>query len=174
MELKDVVKDFVISIDKYPHITENQTLGDAVGAILSFKWGAGDQYLRFPSLLVFNDSKQIVGQVLIEDMLRGLEPQLFQKYEDVGFEGKKLDSPNLAFLWEESFFKNCKKKHGKTIKEFMSSIETKAKMTDPILKVLYVMLQGKLSTIPVVDENKVVGILRLEEVFSIITGMCEL
>ncbi|NOQ45224.1 MAG: CBS domain-containing protein [Desulfobulbaceae bacterium] len=174
MEIKDIVKDFVISIDKYPHITENQTLGDAVAEILSFKWGTGDQYLRFPCLLVINDSHQMVGRVLIEDMLRGLEPQLFKKFKDNGFEGKKSDQSDLAFLWEETFFKNCKKKHEKPIKEFMSPIGNKAKMTDSILKVLYVMLQDKLSTIPVVDENKVVGILRLEEVFSVITGMCEL
>lgn len=173
MELKDIVKDFIISIDKYPHINENQTLGDAVETILSFKWGRRDQYLQFPCLLVLNDDQQLVGRVLIGDILRALEPQLLQDDES-DFEGKKLDLPNLTILWEESFFKNCKTKQEKPIKECMSPIEVQAKTSDPILKVLYVMLQKGITSIPVVEDNKAIGILRLEEIFSIITGMCDL
>jgi signal-transduction protein with cAMP-binding, CBS, and nucleotidyltransferase domain len=43
-----------------------------------------------------------------------------------------------------------------------------------VLKALYVMLRSGEQSLPVLDDGKVVGVLRIEELFTITSGLCEL
>ncbi len=177
MEISEIITKSVISTDEFPQITKDATLSEAIDKLIGFKLKRQDQFIRFPCLLVFNDKKELSGYITIENILRALEPRLFQDEDGKQFEGKKMDLPNLAYLWEESFFKHCHEKGNIPATEVISPIDETVKSSDPILKALYIMLQTGDRFVPVFDAEKpekAIGILRIEEVFETICSICEL
>lgn len=167
-----VVKDFIIPLEKYPNLNENQTIHDAVQVIRSFICGEND-HLRYAALLVLNDQNQLVGSVTLRDILRGLDPR-FREFPKVKkFEGKGSEFPDLTILWEESFFVECTQRSHVPIKDFMSPIHH-VKGGDPILKALSIMLSTNDDILPVVDKDKVFGVIRLEEIFKEINDRCKI
>ena len=85
-----------------------------------------------------------------------------------------MDAPSLAILWEDSFFKHCREHQAKTVKEFMSPIKSVISGSDPVLKALYIMLHSGEQSLPVLEDGKIVGVLRIEELFTITCGLCEI
>ncbi len=110
--------------------------------------------------------------LIYEHILRELDPGMIPKIDE--FEGEKMDFPHLAILREDSFFKNCKKHQHQPVKEIMAAIPETIKPSDPILKALVLMFKHNVRQLPVVDNEKVIGILRLSELFIIICGHCDL
>ena len=171
MSIDETAGDFAIPLDVYPHIREDQTLDEAIGVIRSYTC---EDQLQFSELLILNDQEQVIGRVTVREMLQGLEPRLLKKKKESEFEGLEADYPNLAILWEESFFKQCHKRGGRPIKEFMSPIKTTVKATDPLLKVLYIMMHENENNLPVLEKKKIVGVVRSKEVFAAVCLRCQL
>lgn len=171
MSKDETVGDFAIPLDVYPHLREDQTLDEAIGVIRSFTC---EDQLQFSELLILNDQEQLIGRVTVREMLQGLEPRLLKKKKKWKFEGFDADYPNLAILWEESFFKHCHERGGAPIKEFLSPIKTTVKATDPLLKVLYIMMHKNENNLPVLKKKKVVGVVRIKEVFAAVCLRCQL
>jgi len=159
-----------IPIDAYPHLHEDQTLQEAIAVIRSFSC---EEQLQFSELLVLNDREQLSGRVTVRELLEGLEPRLLKRKRKWKFEGLEDDYPNLAILWEESFFKKCHGRAGKPIKEFLSPIKRTVKVTDPLLKTLYIMMRKQENNLPVLMKKRVVGVVRIKEVFAAICSYCD-
>ncbi len=168
-----LVRDVTIPLDRYPHLNENQTLQDAVKEICSFAVGEKDR-IRYSCLLIVNDRNQLVGRVTIKDLFHGLAPRLVEATQVEQFEGMSTEFPNLAILMEDSFFTDCKKQNQKKISEFMSKIPLFIKADSPLLKVLAIMINTDNSILPVVDEDKIIGVIRMEEIFATIARQCAL
>lgn len=171
MGIDETAGDFAIPLEMYPHLREDQTLDEAIGVIRSYTC---EDQLQFSELLILNDQEQVIGRVTVREMLQGLEPRLLKKKKKSEFEGLEADYPNLAILWEESFFKQCRKRGGRPIKEFMSPIKTTVKATDPLLKVLYIMMRKNENNLPVLEKKKIVGVVRSKEVFAAVCLRCQL
>ncbi len=170
MSIEKTVDDLAIPIDAYPHLHEDQTLQDAIAVIRSFTC---EDQLRFSGLLILNGQEQLVGRVTVCELLQALEPRLLKKKKRRRFEGFEADYPNLAILWEESFFKKCRKRGGKPIKDFLSPISSSVKATDPLLKALYIMIHKNENNLPVLRKKTVVGVIRIKEVFAAICDYCD-
>lgn len=149
---KPVARDFVIPLDKYPHLHETDTLKDAVGLVLSFTCGESAR-LMYSELFVFNDQEQLVGRVSLKDILKTLDIRLVETPKR--FEGKGTEYSNLGILLEESFFIECAKKHKVPLKEMMSPVKKIAKADDPLVKSLSMLLHGDEQALPVVDLDSV-------------------
>ena len=166
------VKDFIIPVDRYPHVHEAETIHDAVQVIQSYTCGENDR-LRYSELLVLNDKNQLAGRLTLQDILKGLDKRLVEVSKVKEFEGKGAEYPNLAILWEESFFIECSNKADRLIRDFMSPTTT-IKAGDPLVKALSVILNGNDVIMPVVEEERVIGVIRLEEIFKAICAQCKL
>ncbi len=171
MGIDETAGDFAIPLEMYPHLREDQTLNEAIGVIRSFTC---EDHLQFSELLILNDKEQLIGRLTVHEILQGLEPRLLKKKNKMGFEGLEADYPNLAILWEESFFRQCRKRGGRPIKEFMSPIKTTVKATDSLLKVLYIMMHENENSLPVLEKKKIVGVVRSKEVFTAVCLRCQL
>lgn len=168
---KMLVSDLLIPLGKFPHIDENKTLHEAVEVINSFTCGPSER-MRYPEILVINGDYQLVGRASIGKILQGLDQRLSPNVS--GFQGKEVDYPNLTLLWGESFFKECKDKFRRSIKEFMSPLPRSVKGNDPVLKALSIMLFTSESVLPVLDHQNVIGVIRLEEIFGAIVNRCDI
>jgi len=171
VSIDETAVDFAIPLDVYPHLREDQTLDEAIGVLRSFTC---EDQLQFSELLILNDQEQVIGRVTVREMLQGLEPRLLKKKKESEFEGLEADYPNLAILWEESFFKHCREEGGRPIKEFMSPIKTTVKATDSLLKVLYIMMHENENNLPVLEKKEIVGVVRSKEIFAAVCLRCQL
>jgi CBS domain-containing protein len=168
-----VVRDLVIPLENFPHLVETQTLHDAVAELISYTCGEYGR-VRYAELLVFNDRNQLSGRVTLQDILLSLDPRLKEASKVKEFEGKSSQFPDLTILWEDSFFVECSKWSHIRIKDLMSPIKHTVKGGDPVLKALAIMINSKFTVLPVVDEGRIIGVIRLKEIFTAITAKCKI
>jgi CBS domain-containing protein len=168
-----VVKDHLITLTSYPHLTEDQSLSDAVEIIKSYTAGE-EERLKYSEMLVLDNNNRLVGRVTIQDIIMGIDPRFIGLAKVNKYQGKKADVTNLIILWEDSFFEECSKRGTKMIRDFMSPIRHTVKSGDSLLKALAIMLSANETVLPVMDADRVVGVIRLEEIFKAITSQCRL
>jgi len=56
----------------------------------------------------------------------------------------------------------------------MSPIKYTVKGDDPVLKALAIMTNTQNFVLPVVDEGRILGVIRLKEIFAAITARCKI
>ena len=160
-----VVRDIIIPLDHYPHLNENQSLLEAIQAFMSFRAGQ-DERIQYGKLLVVNDKNQLVGKLSLVDIIHGIAPRLMDATNVGEFEGKDGEYPNLAFLYEDATFSDCKKNQEKSIKPLLKAIDFSIPADTHILKALVMMSNRNDYNVPVTDEGSIIGMLRLEEIFN--------
>lgn len=168
-----VVRDLVIPLEDFPHLNENQTLHDAVEVLLSYTCGEYGR-IRYAELLILNDRNQLSGRVTLQNILLNLDPRLKEASKVKGFEGKGAGFLDLIILWEDSFFVECRKWSHILIKDLMSPIKHIVKGSDPVLKALAIMTNTQNLVLPAIDEGRIIGVIRLKEIFKTITARCKI
>ncbi len=168
-----VVRDFIIPLDRYPHLQETQTIHDAVEILSQFCCGANER-LRYSTVFITNHQQQLVGKLNMQDLLVALDARFADGQKTGKFEGKEAEYPNLTILWEDSFFIECRKKKELFLKDLMKPITRTIKTDDSLVKALTIMLHGNDQVLPVLDQDSIVGIIRLEEMFQAICAACQL
>ena len=167
------VRDLVIPLEDFPHLNENQTLHDAVEVLLSYTCGEYGR-IRYAELLILNDRNQLSGRVTLQNILLNLDPRLKKASKVKGFEGKGAGFLDLVILWEDSFFVECRKWSHILIKDLMSPIKHIVKGSDPVLKALAIMTNTQNLVLPAIDEGRIIGVIRLKEIFKTITARCRI
>jgi CBS domain-containing protein len=153
------VKDFMIPLEDYPHIPYWFTLRQAMAIVreASIKF---EGTFEPRSVLVFDEKYQLMGILTLRDIIRGLEPRFLK---DSGI--VKAD-PNLALLMGDLFGPVLKEASQKPVSEVMSPIKVTVKGDDPIAKALALMIMDNVGMMPVLQDNKVAGMVRLSELFQ--------
>jgi DNA-binding NarL/FixJ family response regulator/CBS domain-containing protein len=153
------IKDLMIPLEDYPHIPYWFTLRQAMAivreAAIKFEGSFEPR-----AVLVFDEKYQLMGMLTLRDIIRGLEPK-FAK--DTGL--IKAD-PSLAVLMGDMFGPNMKEQSQKAVSEVMSPIKVTVNGDDPITKALFLMIQENVGIMPVLLDKKVVGIVRMNELFK--------
>lgn len=168
-----VVRDLVIPLQEFPNLLETQTLHDAVEELISCTCGEFDR-IRYAEVLIFNERHQLSGRVTLPDILINLDPRLKEASRVKEFEGKSSQFPDLTILWEDSFFIECRKWSNILLKDLMSHIRYTVKGSDPVLKALAIMINSNHGVLPVIDEGRVIGVIRMKEIFKTITAKCNI
>ncbi|MFH1488830.1 MAG: CBS domain-containing protein [Pseudomonadota bacterium] len=158
------VRDLMIPLVDYPHIPYWFSIRQAVAMLreTAVKM-AGTTEPR--TLLVFDEKYQLMGMLTLRDIIRGLEPRFLQETDLI-----KVD-PGLTLLIEDLFGPNTKEAAEKPISDVMSPIKVTVNADDPISRALYLMIQEYVGRMPVMEGRRVVGIIRLNDLFSEITNM---
>jgi CBS domain-containing protein len=163
-----VIRDIVIPLDRYPHLSENQSLQEAIETFRTFR-AEQQSHPCYAGLLVVNDQNQLVGKLSLIDIMHGLAPRLVDASKVDKFEGKDTEYPNLAFLYEDSTVAECGKNQQKPVKPLLQAIDFSLPADTHILKALVMMTHRNDFNVPVIDDGNIIGILRLEEIFN---AMC--
>jgi CBS domain-containing protein len=166
-----LVRKFVIPLSRFPSVTEDKSLHEAITTLNSFTCGPSER-MRYSEILVLNGKNQLIGHANIGKILEGLDPHLSSHIS--GFQGKGTDFPNLTALWGDSFFKECGSKFRKSIKEFMAPLPRSVQGGDSVLKALSIMLSARETVLPVLEQDEVTGVIRLEEIFGAIVRRCDI
>lgn len=158
------IRDIVVPLDEYPKVHEEATLHDAFVA-LNAGYASGKRYRH---LLVLNRQDQLVGLLGIHDLLRGLFPDYLRTGEGGrhAYAGPVPDFPALTLVWAETCREQCPVAAGKPVREFMSPVLAKVGPDDPITKAAYLMVIHDKSMLPVAAGDRLVGVVRLIDVFN--------
>ncbi|MBO8128308.1 MAG: CBS domain-containing protein [Peptococcaceae bacterium] len=149
------VKDLMLPLADCPAVSPDDTVQRAVTLL---KKGAvsGHQFV-----LVMNDSGQPVGLLSRRALLRILEPKFVV-----------TDRWALPVFWNGFFTDKCKEEAKKKVKDIMRPINVLTVETDdPITKALHIMVSNHIGILPVLKDGKVVGVLRLHEIFQEFAGL---
>jgi CBS domain-containing protein len=155
------VKDLMIPLEDYPHIPYWFTLRQAMAIVRE----ASIKYEGFMprSVLVFDEKYQLMGMLTLRDIIKGLEPQFLQETALI-----KVD-PSLAILTKDLFGPGLKQASQKPVSEVMSPIKVMVNADDPIAKALFLMIKENVGMMPVMQEKKVAGMIRLSDLFKVVS-----
>ena len=163
------VKEFMVKITEYPHIPYWMSVRDAIAMIHSAydeTAGLGEHRM----VLVFDEKYQLQGVLTLKDLLAGIEPRFLRKDEKSAYQGlSDKDYVSLSALVEGTFSANCKEEAKKPVRDVMTPIRATLQLNDSMAKAAFVMLQANVSLVPVMDGDKVAGVLRMSDVFNVLT-----
>ena len=154
METSKTVKDLVIPLSEYPHMPYWATLKEAI-VQLNVAYETGHH-----TVLVFDEAYKLVGMLLQKDILRGLEPKFAQHHE-----------AGVPIAWDDLLKSGGEKRLSQPIKEFMSEVTAKIDAQDSILKASHIMLQKDAYLLPVMEAEKLIGVVRMGDLFHEITNI---
>jgi CBS domain-containing protein len=169
------VKDFMVPLADYATVYEDETLYDAVMALEKTQQEFDQSRYRHRAVLVFGKNDQIVGKISQMDVLRALEPRYGEigdpeKISRAGFSPQFLKSMLDSFgLWRESLTDICQKALKNKVKNFMYTITEGEfiKENASLGEAIHQLVMGHHHSLLVVsDKDKIVGILRLTDVFE--------
>ena len=175
--MKSTVKDLMVPLREYATVSENATLFEAVTALEKTQSEFDHNRYRHRAVLILGPDGNVVGKVSQLDILRALEP----KYGDMGhqipltrfgYSPKFMSSLLEKFsLWDTPIHDICKKSVGLKVTTFMyvpsegEYVAEHASLTEAI----HLLVMGHHQSLLVTKDEKIVGILRLTDVFKEIT-----
>ena len=168
------LRDLVVPLSEYATVSQDATLFEAVAALEQAQQNFDQERYRHRAILVLDKNERVVGKLSQIDVLRALEP----KYHEM------LNRKNLrTFGFNKAFMKSllkdyhlfdgpmqdiCRKAGEQNVKKYMHRpteediIEESASPDEAI----HHMVLGNHQSLLVTREGRIVGILRLTDVFA--------
>ena len=173
-----LVKDLMVPLSEYATVSEEATLSDAVAALKQSQADFDQQKYRHRAILVLGAGGQVVGKVSFQGILRALEPKYDEMLSDkrpmhTGFtrmyQKAIFDSMRL---WHDPMDQICQKAAQIRVKTFMvKPIENEMIELDASLgEAIHNLVLGHHQSLLVVDAKRVVGVLRLTDVFEMVSS----
>jgi len=166
--INKIVQDIMVPLEEYPCIADTLTLRDAIMEMAV-------QILRKKQLslprvaLVFDESlSELVGMLRRRDIMRGLEPR-FLVSGSLEYRRKLFNvrvDPNLAELSYEKIIAHIRNRADRLVREFMMPIRATINHDDHIMKAMSEMVDQNISLLPVLEDDKIVGVVRSVDVLS--------
>jgi CBS domain-containing protein len=170
------VKELMVPLSEYATVTENATLYEAVLELEKAQERYEDKHTRYRhrAILILDKNGNVVGKLSQLDVLRALEP----KYEDMiegrgpqrfGFTKKFMQTMLQEYhLFADPMEDICRKAGEKNVKQFMYTpgegeyVTEKASLGEAI----HQLVMGHHQSLLVTRDEKIVGVLRLTDVFA--------
>lgn len=158
MPHKRKVREVMIPLKKYPHVPQWFTLRQAVAIVRESSFECAGAF-EPRTVLVFDEKHRLVGILTLRDLLKGLEPGFMQEREM-----RKTD-PSLQIEEGELLGPGMKKQAGKPVAEVMSPVRVTINAEASLAKAIFVMVRENVGMMPVMEEDQVVGMVRLTDLF---------
>lgn len=161
------VKDVYIKINDYPNISLHAPIGEAIH-IMHHILGAKTKYRK---ILVMDDEEHLRGYLTVIDLVRAVGPDYLKKNRpDVKsnqpFSIVDQDMSALALFWQEGFTVKMHDELAKPVYEYMTHLEGQVTLDDPIAKCLYLMNLSDVLILPVIENEQLVGVIRMIDLFD--------
>jgi predicted transcriptional regulator len=160
--------DIMIPLDKYPHIPYWFTLRQAMAELEKSEFDINQQKSLPRMVLIFDEQYRLMGLVRRRDILRGLEPK-FLLGQPLEYRKKLFDvkvDPNLSVMAFDQVIEGIRERAERPVSQVMRSIAATVDFEDHLIKVIYEMVDNNISILPVLQDNKVAGVVRTVEVFQ--------
>jgi CBS domain-containing protein len=175
-----LVKDLMVPLADYATVSDQATLGEAMMALKQAQQQFDQNRYRHRAVLVMDNRKNVVGKISQLDALIALEPKYrglgdLQELEGLfGFKGdavRKMISDHG--LWKNPIDDICRKAVNVMVKDIMHTpaegeyISEEASLNEAV----HQLILGRHQSLLVTREQKIVGILRLTDVFARVSDL---
>ena len=169
----------MIPLSEYATVSKDATLSEAVVALKAAPEQFDPTTYRHRAILVYDEKNNIIGKLSLICILRALEPKYDQMISDkrpmhVGFTRQFQKSMlEQLKLWEAPLKDICKKAANVKVENFMmvpvegEYVEKNASLNEAI----HQFVMGHHQSLLVTEGKKIVGVLRLTDVFTAVTEM---
>jgi predicted transcriptional regulator len=161
------VKEIMIPVEQYPSVRDNATLREAIAKIEEAQLEVELRKSLPRVLLVFDEINVLVGTVRRRDIMRGLEPK-FLLSKPLEYKKKLFDidvDPNLAELSLDRVVRGIREQANRPVSDVMQPIPSILDAEDHVMKAIQAMVALDVNLIPVLQEGKLVGVVRSVDAF---------
>lgn len=171
-----MVKELMVPIEEYATVPQEANLYEAVLALEKAQRAFDPSKHKHRAILVLDRNKNVVGKLVIFDILMSLEPK-YGELEAAGALSRSGYSPEIIksmlkdhILWCESLQFVCSRASELNVKDIMEApaagmfIDENATLDEAMHQLVACRYQSLLVT----KDEKVMGILRLSDVFTVI------
>lgn len=161
------VGEIMIPLKDYPHLPVWSTMLEAIRMMHTSELDHRGRRSLPRVILLFDLDGSISGTVRRRDLMRGLEPK-FLLSRPLEYRMKLFDvqvDPNLSELPFDKVVKGIRERVDRPVTDVMRPIDRTIDFDDHILKAVYEMVNNGLSILPVLQDRKVVGVIRTVDVF---------
>jgi CBS domain-containing protein len=163
------VKELMVPLEEYATVPEEATMHEAILALEKARKAFEPSQHKHHAILVLDGSKNVVGKLSMFDILIALEPK-YDKLENVGgYSPDFIKSMlNNNVFWNEPLELICDRAPNLKVSDFMEVpsdgvyIDENATLGDAMHQLIVCRYHSLLVTI----DKKVVGVLRLTDVFT--------
>ncbi len=169
-----IVKELMVPIEEYATVPQEANLYETVLALEKAQMSYDPSKHKHRAILVLDSGKKVVGKLDMLDILMSLEPK-YAKLEADGALSQSGYSPEFIksilkdnVFWSEPLQFICSRAFKLNVSDFMQApadgvyIKETARLDEAIHQMVVCRYQSLLVTI----DEKVVGILRLSDVFT--------
>ena len=147
------MKDLLIPLSNYPHMPYWGTLREAITQLnLAYERG-------HHTVLVFDEDYKLVGMLSEKNILTGMVPKFAQHY-----------SEGVPVFWDDLLKSGREQRLDQPIKNFMVKVAAVGEPEDNILKGAHLVLEDENFLLPIVENEKIIGVVRMGDVFHEITN----
>jgi CBS domain-containing protein len=171
-----IVNELMVPLSEYATVSEDATLYDAVLALEKAQEHFEDKHTRYRhrAVLILDKTGQVIGKLSQMDLLKALEPKYQGMIEGrgpqrFGFTKQFMKSMLKEYnLFADPLEDICRKAGEKNVKEFMYTPGEGEYVTEnaPLGEAIHQLIMGHHQSLLVTRDDKIVGILRLTDVFA--------
>lgn len=166
METKKI-NEVMIPLEDYPHVHTGQSLKDAMHEMEESQIEFNGKKTLPRVILVFDLENQLVGIARRRDIMRGLEPEFLVR-KPLSVRKSLFDfplDPNLSEMSYDRLLTGVLERSKRPISDVMLQVEMTINYDDHIVKAIYEMVDNNLSILPVMKDDRVVGVVRSVDLF---------
>lgn len=161
-------QDLMVEVFSYPHIPHWFTIRQAVGIVQNTLLGK-EKCVQPMAVLVFDEKYNFMGTLAMKDILRGLEPRFLEPSTKA--QGVQTTEGSLASLWGGLFTEEVRERADRQVRDVMRPVKHILRPDDDVSKIAYILVREDLPLLPVIKDGKILGIVRMVEVFQEVAGI---
>ncbi|MCD4721998.1 MAG: CBS domain-containing protein [Desulfobacula sp.] len=178
------IKEVMIPLSEYATVNENDTLQNAIKTLYHSQQTLSSNEYKHRAVLVYDETGNITGKISSLDVLRALEPKYSQfghsdHLAKMGLSRFGLSNDFLHSLvenynlWDESCESLVKTAKKRKVKDIMYSPQEGEYINEdlPVPEAIHQFILGHHQSLLVLKQDKVVGILKLTDVFKLICDL---
>lgn len=162
-----VVREILIPLSDYPHILAGESLAKGIG-LLTDRRSEDGRHMHYDCALVITAKGEYLGLFELRPVLaRFFEPAIRPLSSHFPLKDRNSYADSIVAI-DEWFKCECQRKSTATIREYLSIPQPLQSVTPAchVLEALALMLKTESGVLPVIENNVLLGAVRLEDVFT--------
>jgi predicted transcriptional regulator len=160
------VRDIMLSLSGFPCLKENSTVQDAIKQLRTFCPIGSSGPCGFNELMVVDDQGCLIGRVTQQGILKVLFSTLFDTTDIKRFEGKTVEYSDLTTLLNGVMIKEGVNHLNSPLTRVIEKGIRVLPTTAGLVHAMSVMVNCQEMVLPVEENDKLVGVVKLSEVFG--------